>query len=145
MRFLSRGLAFLLGAMAWALALAALRPSGGATAELAARRTAAGRPDFSGIWQAQNTAHWDLEPHPARQGPVFALGAAFSVPAGLGVVEGGEIPYRPEALARKTENAVHWMERDPEVKCFLPGVPRATYMPYPFQTVMSGVALTPTS
>ena len=64
---------------------------------------------------------------------VRALGAVGGVPAGAGVVEGNEIPYQPWALARKKENADNWLERDPEIKCFMPGVPRATYMPYPFQ------------
>ena len=68
---------------------------------------------------------------------MFALGAAFSVPPGLGVVEGNEIPYLPEALARKKANGENWMTLDPEVKCFMPGIPRATYMPYPFQIVQS--------
>lgn len=103
-----------------------------------APRTSDGVPDLSGIWQANNTANWDLEAHPAKQGPVFALGAAFSVPPGLGVVEGdGGIPYRPEALAKKKENGEKWMTFDPEIKCFMPGIPRATYMPYPFQIVQS--------
>jgi len=96
-----------------------------------------GKPDVSGIWQAVNTAHWDIQDHSARMGPVVALGAAFSVPAGQGVVEGNEIPYTPEALAAKQENAANWMARDPEIKCFLPGIPRATYMPYPFQIVQT--------
>jgi hypothetical protein len=98
-----------------------------------APRTADGKPDLNGIWQAVNTANWDLQDHPARMGPVSALGAAFSIPAGQGVVEGKEIPYLPEALAKKKENAAKWMTSDPEVKCYLPGVPRASYMPYPFQ------------
>jgi len=97
------------------------------------RRTADGKPDLNGIWQALNTANWDIEDHAARAGPVPALGAAFSVPAGKGVVEGGEIPYLPEAAAKKRENAANWLTLDPEVKCYLPGVPRATYIPYPFQ------------
>jgi hypothetical protein len=67
-----------------------------------------------------------------------ALGAAFSVPGGIGVVEGNEIPYKPEALAKKQANAADWLTADPEVKCYLPGVPRSTYMPYPFQIVQSG-------
>ncbi|MDH4065971.1 MAG: hypothetical protein OEW19_16345, partial [Acidobacteriota bacterium] len=71
-------------------------------------------------------------------GPVFALGAAFSVPPGIGVVEGGEIPYLPDALARRQANGAGWATLDPEVKCFMPGIPRATYMPYPFQIVQSG-------
>ena len=105
------------------------------------QRTADGTPDFSGIWQAQNTANWDLQAHAAKQGPVTALGAAFSVPGGLGVVEGDEIPYTAEALAKKKENAEHWLERDPEIKCFLPGVPRATYLPYPFQITQTPDAI----
>jgi hypothetical protein len=96
-----------------------------------------GKPNLNGIWIASNTANWNLETHAAEQGPVTALGAAFSVPAGLGVVEGGEIPYRPEALAQRDANAASWMANDPEVKCYLPGVPRATYMPYPFQIVQA--------
>ncbi len=100
-------------------------------------RTADGKPDFSGVWQAMNTANWDIQAHEARQGPVIALGAAFSVPPGQGVVEGNEIPYKPEALAKKKENGANWMTLDPEVKCYMPGIPRATYMPYPFQIVQS--------
>jgi hypothetical protein len=100
-------------------------------------RTTDGRPNLTGIWQAVNTANWDLQAHEAKQGPVIALAAAFSVPPGLGVVEGNEIPYQPWALAKKTENGENWMRLDPEVKCYMPGIPRATYMPYPFQIVQS--------
>src|SRR5580765_765880 len=96
-------------------------------------RTSDGKPDFSGIWQAMNSANWNLQAHAASKGPVVALGAAFSVPAGPGVVEGNEIPYLPAALAKKQENGANWMARDPEVKCFMPGVPRMMYMPYPIQ------------
>jgi len=96
-----------------------------------------GKPNLNGIWAASNTPNWNVETPRARQGPVAALGAAFSVPAGLGVVEGGAIPYKPEALAQRDANAKGWMVNDPEVKCYLPGVPRATYMPYPFQIVQS--------
>ena len=99
-----------------------------------------GQVDVSGIWQANTAAYWDIQTHKARQGPVIALGAAFSVPGGLGIVEGNEIPYKPEALARKQQNAANWLTADPEIKCFVPGVPRATYMPYPFQIVQSGAA-----
>jgi hypothetical protein len=102
-----------------------------------AARTADGKPNLNGIWQAVNTANWDLQDHEARQGPVIALGAAFSVPAGEGVVEGGEIPYLPAAQAKKKENAEKWLERDPELFCYMPGIPRATYMPYPFQIVQT--------
>ena len=100
-------------------------------------RTPEGQPDLNGIWQAVNTANWDIQDHAARQGPVLALGAAFSVPAGLGVVEGNEIPYQPAAAAKKKENAEQWLKLDPEIKCYMPGVPRATYMPYPFQIVQT--------
>jgi hypothetical protein len=98
-----------------------------------AARTAYGKADLNGTWEALNTANWDLQDHAARQGPVLAL----SVPAGLGVVEGNEIPYKPEALAKKKENAEKWLTLDPEIKCYMPGVPRATYMPYPFQIVQT--------
>ena len=100
-------------------------------------RMADGKPNLNGIWAASNTANWNIQTHQAKQGPVIGLGAAFSVPGGLGVVEGDEIPYTPEALARRDENAKNWMANDPEIKCYLPGIPRATYMPYPFQIVQS--------
>jgi hypothetical protein len=102
-----------------------------------APRTADGKADLNGIWEALNTANWDVQDHAARQGPVLAVGAAFSVPAGLGVVDGNEIPYKPEALAKKKANAEKWLTLDPEIKCYMPGVPRATYMPYPFQIVQT--------
>ena len=78
---------------------------------------------------------------PVPATPVLALGAVGAVPPGLGVVEGDEIPYQPEALAKKKENQENWLTRDPEIKCYLPGVPRATYMPYPFQIVQSASAV----
>ena len=102
-----------------------------------APRTPDGAPNIGGIWQANNTANWDLEPHESRMGPVVALAAAFSVPPGLGVVDGDEIPYLPAALARRNANRADWVKLDPEVKCYMPGIPRATYMPYPFQIVQS--------
>lgn len=102
-----------------------------------APRTPDGKPNLNGIWQALNTADWDLQGHAAAKGPVVSLGAVFAVPPGLGVVEGGEIPYLPAAAARKTQNQANWTTLDPEVKCYLPGVPRATYLPYPFQIVQS--------
>ncbi|HYK18707.1 MAG TPA: hypothetical protein VEV37_11830 [Bryobacteraceae bacterium] len=96
-----------------------------------------GHADLNGIWQVLNTANWDLEPHGPGPGPLFQLGAQGAVPPGLGVVEGDHIPYLPEAAAKKKENFAHRLELDPEVRCYLPGVPRATYMPYPFQVVQS--------
>ena len=77
-----------------------------------------------------------------RRLPVLALGAVGAVPPSLGVVEGGEIPYKPEALATRKQNQQDWLNLDPEIKCYLPGVPRATYMPYPFQILQSASALT---
>ena len=120
-----------------------------------ATRGAGGHPDMNGVWEVMNTANWDIEPHAARAalafrpgpfGPVpakevVALGAVGSVPAGLGIVENGPIPYTPEALAVKKDNQLHWLERDPEIKCYLPGVPRATYMPFPFQIFQSDEAI----
>ena len=102
-----------------------------------APRTADGKPNLNGIWQALNTANWDIQEHAARPGQVVALGAAGAVPAGLGVVEGGEVPYLPAAAATKKENFENRLTADPEIKCYLPGVPRATYMPFPFQIVQT--------
>ena len=99
-------------------------------------RTHSGKPDFTGIWQAVNSANWDIEPHAAEPGPK-QFGALFSIPPGLGVVDGGEIPYKPEALLKRQENGRRRWTDDPEVKCYLPGVPRFVYMPYPFQIVQS--------
>ncbi|HEY6393757.1 MAG TPA: hypothetical protein VIX89_20915 [Bryobacteraceae bacterium] len=93
--------------------------------------------DLNGIWQALNTANWDLETHGSGPPVLPALGAAGAIPPGLGVVEGGPIPYLPAALARKAENFRNRLSADPETKCYLPGVPRANYMPYPFQIVQS--------
>jgi len=96
-------------------------------------RAANGRPDLSGVWQALNTAHWNLEPHVADYPVLLELGAQFAVPPGQGVVEGGKIPYLPEALAERDRRYENRLAEDPEGKCYLGGVPRSTYMPYPFQ------------
>jgi len=100
-----------------------------------------GKPNLNGIWQAMNTANWDLVDHNSRPGTVVALGAMGAEPAGPGVVEGGEIPYLPAMLEKKKANFAQRLALDPEVKCFLPGVPRATYMPYPFQILHSAKAI----
>jgi len=102
-----------------------------------APRTVNGKPNLSGIWQAINTAEWDIQAHNAKAGPLVVMGAEGGIPAGLGVVEGGPLPYRPEALAKKKENEANWLALDPLIKCFLPGLPRATYMPFPFEIVQS--------
>ncbi|HJY39407.1 MAG TPA: hypothetical protein VJ299_18160, partial [Steroidobacteraceae bacterium] len=96
-------------------------------------RTADGKPDLNGIWEAMGSAHWNLEPHTAQSGPLPQMGALGAIPGGLGVVEGGRIPYTPTAAAKRDENKAHWLERDPLVKCYMPGVPRATSLPHPFQ------------
>ena len=108
-------------------------------------------PDLNGVWQALNEANWDIERHMARastqlragpMGPVpsiptLRMGAVAAVPPSLGVVVGGKLPYKPEALAKRDENRANWSELDPEVKCFLPGIPRANYLPQPFQIFQS--------
>jgi hypothetical protein len=120
-----------------------------------APRTADGKPDLNGVWQSLNEANYDIQAHMARPAmavrpgpygpvpalPVLALGAVGAVPPGMGVVEGNEIPYLPAALAKKKENQDKWITLDPEIKCYLPGVPRATYMPYPFQIFQSSKAI----
>lgn len=109
-----------------------------------ALRTVDGKPNLNGVWQVMNTANWDIQDHAAQPGPhPHLLGAAVYVPPGKGVVEGNDIPYQPWALEKKKENFEKRMVMDtedlkvgdPEAKCYLPGVPRATYMPYPFQIV----------
>ena len=141
--------ALLVGALFSAPVLAA------GEATYVAPRGAGGKPDLNGTWQAMNRANYDLMHHPAkaalafREGPVgpvpakevVALGAVGAVPAGFGVVVGGEIPYQPWARQKKAENQKNWLTRDPEIKCYLPGIPRATYMPYPFQVFHNEDAL----
>jgi hypothetical protein len=125
------------------------------TAAYRAPRAADGHADLNGIWQALNTANYDIEAHVARPAmalrpgpygpvpaaPVLALGAVGAVPGGLGVVEGGAIPYTPAALEQKRKNQENWLTLDPEIKCYLPGVPRATYMPFPMQIFQSNKAI----
>src|SRR5205823_6425460 len=84
-----------------------------------------GKPNLSGMWQAMNAAAWDIQDHSAQKG----------VPAGQGVVEGNEIPYQAWAFAKKRENYENRATLDPETRCYLPGVPRVTYMPFSFQIV----------
>ena len=114
----------------------AVVPAGGQARAYRAPRTADGKPNFNGIWQAINEAYWDVEPHAAAPGAVLDLGASNAVPGGLGIVD-GPLPYKPEALAKKKENYEKRLSLDPEIKCYLPGVPRATYMPYPFQVIQT--------
>ena len=115
-------------------------------------RLSNGKPDFNGIWQALGSANYDVERHMARpslmlrQGPhgplpavpLLKLGAVGAVPGGLGILaDGGTIPYKPEAQKKREENRANWLERDPEIRCYMPGVPRAAYMPFPFQILQN--------
>ena len=96
-----------------------------------------GKPDLSGVWQALNTAHWNLEPHVSDYPVVLELGAQFAVPPGHGVVQGGSIPYLPDAVVERNRRFENRLTDDPEGKCYMGGVPRSTYMPYPFQILQS--------
>ena len=127
-----------------ALWFATIVPGQNSTA--AVQRTNDGKPNLNGIWQAVTTANWDIEAHQAEPGPrPEIMGAWGAQPGGLGIVEGGAIPYKPEALERKRQNLKNRMvtkvtndpsrfdSGDPELQCYRPGVPRANYMPFPFQ------------
>ena len=110
----------------------AVSPAAAQTADVS--RAWDGHPDLNGVWQAIGTAHWDIQDHPASAGPVD-FGAIGAIPPGQGVVVGNEIPYQPLALEQKQSNFENRYTDDPEIKCFLPGVPRATYLPYPFRII----------
>ena len=111
----------------------------------AARLAGTDRPNLDGLWQALTEANWDIQAHAAQPGPP-QFGALYAEPAGPGIVEGNEIPYQPWAMAKKKENFEKRLTRvntdgvrleplDPEAKCYLPGVPRANYMPFPFEII----------
>src|SRR5579863_5663791 len=123
--------------IAAAAALAIAMPAPAQTAAYRAPRAADGHADMSGIWQAINSANWDLEDHSAQPGTMWQTGAIGAEPAGQSVVQGGPIPYKPEKLAKKKENYENRRTNDPEAKCYMPGVPRGNYMPYPFQIIQS--------
>jgi hypothetical protein len=121
-----------------ALALSvALVPAAAQTRGYKAPRTADGKPNLNGLWQAVNEANWNVESHSAAPPALDELGALGAVPPGVGVVEGGDIPYQPWALAKRNENFKARMTEDPEIKCYLPGVPRANYIGQPFQIIQS--------
>ena len=120
------------------LILAALAiPASGQSQAPRIPRLPDGKPNFTGLWQALGTAYWDIRDHIAQPGPIVQLGAAGAIPGGQGIVEGGEIPYQPAAAAKQKANFQDRLKLDPEVKCYMPGVPRATYMPFPFQIIQS--------
>ena len=112
-------------------------PGASQAANYQAPRLADGRPDLNGIWQSLNEANWNIEAHAASQAARPEFGAQFAVPPGIGIVEGGPIPYLPAALEQRNRNFEDRQMLDPEAKCYLPGIPRATYMPYPFQIIQS--------
>ncbi len=95
-------------------------------------RLSNGQPDFSGAWQSLTPANWNILTHGATAGPP-EYGALLAGPPGTGIVEGDEIPYLPAAAAQRERNFENRWSEDPEVKCYMPGIPRANYMPYPFQ------------
>lgn len=124
-----------LGALvAFSLAVA---PSAAWAQDYQAPLTPDGNPNLNGIWQAVGSAHWNIEGHSAEAGPVVEMGALGAIPGGLGIVEGGRIPYQEWALEKRNENRKNWLKLDPAVKCYMPGVPRATYMPFPLQIVQT--------
>ena len=159
MRFFGKGCALAVTAAAitagiFSVVTQSARPASAAGPDTLPRL--GGKPDFNGIWEANNTANWDLQNHEARPmvgqpgvtpnsivlaAPVVALGSLGWVPGGMGVVDGDVIPYQPWAAARKKENQEHWIDRDPEIKCFQPGVPRGMYMPHPFQIVQGATKI----
>jgi hypothetical protein len=101
-------------------------------------RTPDGKPDLSGIWQAVSSAHYNIEPHAAAEGPYPAqMGALSAIPAGLGIIDQGKIPYNEQSLRQRDANRVDAITKDPLAKCYMPGVPRATLLPFPFQIVQS--------
>jgi hypothetical protein len=93
------------------LPVALLVCAGFATAQAkkpyAVPRTPDGKPDLQGIWITRNAASFDVSE----------------------VAEGRLIPYLPEALEREQKGD----RVDPIAHCSMPGVPRITYMPFPFQ------------
>ena len=111
----------------WLVIVAVATPAVASAQGYKAPRTVDGQPDLQGIWQAVNTANWNLQDHSAELG----------IPAGQGVVDGNEIPYLPTAVARRQENFRRRFTEDPESKCYMVGTPRTLYLPYPFQIVQT--------
>ncbi len=128
---------FAWGAVVIATSLLLGAPTGAEAQRGEIPRMPDGKPDLNGVWQAVGTAHWDLEDHAPQPPALYQYGAIGAVPGGRGVVVGGKIPYRPEAAAKKAENFANRMTEDPEIKCYMPGIPRATYLPFPFQIVQT--------
>ena len=136
MKVVKAGIAIII--IAAAIPLLMFTPATSQTPQSTVRHLADGKPDLNGIWQAFNEANWDIEAHSASASPVLVDGAIGATPPGMGIVEGGSIPYKESALEKKKENYKNRISLDPEVKCYLPGVPRATYIPQPFQILQAG-------
>jgi hypothetical protein len=118
----------------------AAAPTAAGQVQYRGARTPDGKPNMNGIWQAMTNANYDIEPHSAMGAPAALaqqIGTLGAIPPGVGIVDGGELPYKPEALAQKKQNFEKRFTDDPEAKCYLPGVPRFVYMPYPFQVLQS--------
>jgi hypothetical protein len=129
--------------LTWAASIAAAlvmfvpAPACAQTTAYRAPRAFDGHADLSGIYEAMNSANWDLEDHSPQPGTMWQTGAIGAEPAGQTVIEGGTIPYLPAALEKKKANFAARRTSDPEAKCYMPGIPRANYMPYPFQIVQT--------
>jgi hypothetical protein len=126
-----------LAAGAFAVAAGVVLVAAQQSAPYRAPRGPDGKANLNGIWQALNEADWDIEGHSAAPGRVMALGAEDAVVPGIGIVEGGPLPYLPAAAAKKKANYDKRLTADPVIKCYLPGVPRAMYLPQPFQIIQS--------
>src|SRR5689334_11090535 len=128
----------LLGASVVALSLAAIPlPAQNRTAA-ALPATVAGHPNLSGLWQSLGTSDWDIQSHGSEAGPLVGqMGVLGAEPPGVGIVEGEEIPYLPAALAQKNKNHASRWKEDPVIKCYMPGIPRANYMAFPFEIIQS--------
>ena len=100
-----------------AILTAALMSSAGAQ-DVKRPETIGGHPNLNGIWQALNTAYWNLEAHSAENLETFwQLGAIAAIPAGKSVIREGTIPYLPAALEQRNQNRANWPTADPEAKC----------------------------
>jgi hypothetical protein len=134
----------LTGAAAMVQPVTAKAPARAAASRPAANpATIGGHPNLNGIWQAIDGADNGLEPHSAETSPgpksERELGAIAAIPASLGFVEGGTIPYKPDAKKTRDDNMKAGPAKDPEANCYLPGIPRATYARgLPFQIIQGG-------
>ncbi len=121
----------------WEASIIALSLAAIPLAAAALPTTVAGHPNLSGLWQSLGTSDWDIQAHGAEAGPYYQLGAIGAEPPGVGIVEGEEIPYLPAGLEQKKKNFANRWKEDPVIKCYMPGIPRANYMSFPFEVVQS--------